>query len=54
MMFASGVNAVLIEGKSVDFKDYEIFLSNIHLTITLDETGTFVDAGQVCASIFAK
>ncbi|XP_076452271.1 uncharacterized protein LOC143287914 [Babylonia areolata] len=46
---AAGSNAVSIQPATAGFTDYEIILSNIDLSIQLNDTGTFVDAGQVIA-----
>lgn len=43
----AGTDAISIKPVTAGFTDYEIFLSNIRLHIAINDTGTFVDAGQV-------
>ena len=43
----AGTNAISIKPSTAGFTDYEIILSNIRLSIAVENNGTFVDAGQV-------
>ena len=43
----AGNHAISIKPATAGFTDYEVILSNIRLSIHVDDSGTFLDAGQV-------
>ena len=42
-----GEHSIVIKPYTAGFTDYDIILSNILLSVDVDDNGTFVDAGQV-------
>lgn len=54
MLFQTGDNAIVIKPETSGFKDYEIIISNIEISIAVDDSGVFIDSGQVgsCSCIF--
>lgn len=50
----TGPHALSIKPSTAGFTDYEIILSNINIIVTLEDGGTFVDAGQYIAEPTGK
>ena len=47
MVTSAGNNAISIKPATSGFTDYEMFISNIDVDVTIIDGGTFVEAGEV-------